>query len=150
MKHRSLDDLLVEADVAAATPLTRRDKLLRWAELLASLGAKGLPTLASVEYMPEPERFGLRKDNSALSVAFADPVLRNAGLRDDTYGAALEFFELSHGQLHRLTCRCHYGLSAPAERVAHRVRDLSTSMSARLAEAVSRLAQATRALFAPA
>ncbi|MBU6371160.1 MAG: hypothetical protein KJS97_00410 [Alphaproteobacteria bacterium] len=149
MKHRTLEDLLVEADVAVATPLTRREKLTRWADLLASLNLKSLSTLPSVEYMPKPERLGLRKENSAISVAFADPVLRNAGLRDDTYGAALEFFELSHGQLHRLTCRCHYGVSAPAERVSRRVRGLSTSLMTRVNDVASRLVTATRALFAP-
>lgn len=149
MKHRTLEDLLSEADVARATPMTRQEKLVRWADLLASLNTRAVPTLASVEYMPKWERLGLRKDNSAISVAFADPVLRNAGLRDDTYGAALEFFELSHGQLHRLTCRCHYGLSAPADRVARRVREMSTSLSLRISEGMARLARATRALLAP-
>lgn len=149
MKHRTLEDLLVEADVARATPMTRQEKLIRWADLLARLGTRAVPTLVSVEYMPKWERLGLRKDNSAISVAFADPVLRNAGLRDDTYGAALEFFELSHGQLHRLTCRCHFGPSAPADRVARRVREMSDSLSIRVAEQMARLARATRSLLAP-
>lgn len=149
MKHRTLEDLLVEADVIAATPMTRRDKLIRWADLLTALDIKALSTLASVEYMPRAERFGLRKDNSPISVAFADPVLRNAGLRDDTYGAALEFFELSHDQLHRLTCRCHFGVSAPADRVARRVRGMSTTLSTRIKDVAARLTSATRALFAP-
>lgn len=139
MKHRTLDELLVEAKVAKATAMTKSEKLARWADRLEALRTSGLTTLPSVEYMPKHERLGLRKDNSPISVAFADPVLRDAGLKDDTYGGALEFFEISHGELHRLTCRCHFGASAPADRVARRVRGLSTSLSTRLGEFVGRV-----------
>jgi hypothetical protein len=32
------------------------------------------------------------------------PLLRAAGLENDTYGEAKRFFELSDGQLHRIVC----------------------------------------------
>ena len=44
-------------------------------------------------------------------MAFNDPVLRAAGLRDDSYGEAKRFFELTDRQLHWLVCYCHYGQS---------------------------------------
>ena len=50
-----------------------------------------------------------RGDDTPLSIAFADPVLRAEGLADDSYGAAKRFFGLSDGQLHYVVCSCHCG-----------------------------------------
>lgn len=142
MKHRSLDEIRTEAKVAHAATLTKREKLDRWAKILSDLDGKLLATLPSVEYMAKADRLELRRDNSAISVAFADPILRGAGLRDDTYGGALAFFELSHSELHRLTCRCHFGQNAPADRVARRVSGVSSSFAVRAGQVWSRLTTA--------
>jgi hypothetical protein len=44
-------------------------------------------------------RDALRATDSPISVAFADPILRAAGLKDDTYGEAERFFEITDGDV---------------------------------------------------
>jgi hypothetical protein len=67
----------------------------------------------------------LRQENSPLTVAFEDPVLRSAGLTNDTLGEVARFFGLSHWQLHEVVRNCHFGETVAAEVVAARVRLLS-------------------------
>jgi hypothetical protein len=64
----------------------------------------------------------MRVDNSPLTVAFQDPVLRAEGLRGDRVGDALDFFELSEGGLHQLVCYCHFGQTVSAGAVAARLQ----------------------------
>src|SRR3546814_12161914 len=59
-------------------------------------------------------RASMRCADSALTVAFEDPVLREAGLTDDRYGTAKKFFELSDRHMHWIVCYCHHGLSVRA------------------------------------
>ena len=68
----------------------------------------------------------MRGDGSPISVAFDDPVLRAAGLENDSYGEAKRFFELSDNQLHRLVCRCHLGATLNAANAAHHIRAIPT------------------------
>jgi hypothetical protein len=70
-------------------------------------------------------RSALQQENSPLTVAFEDPVLRSAGLTNDTFGEVARFFGLSHWQLHEVVCNCHFGETVAAEAVAARVRRLS-------------------------
>lgn len=144
MKHPSLHEAeLAIADCATPvmTPAQRRE---RWAEALETHNRR-VRTFHAIEYTPRGRRDGLRADHSALSIAFADPVLRAAGLRNDTYGAGRAFFELSHGDMHRLLCGCHLGDSENARRTALRVRRLGES---RFAPAGRLLARAVGALIA--
>lgn len=71
----------------------------------------------------------MRDDDSPLAVAFEDTILRAQGLRDDTYGEAKRFFELTDWQLHEIVCHCHVGATIRARWAASRVR---TVMSERL------------------
>jgi hypothetical protein len=59
-------------------------------------------------------RASMRCADSALTVAFEDPVLREAGLTDDRYGTAKRFFELSDRHMHWIVCYCHHGMSVRA------------------------------------
>ena len=61
-----------------------------------------------------------------ISVAFADPVLRAAGLKNDTYGEAKRFFEISDTALHDVLCYCHHGATMTAASAAERVRAIIT------------------------
>jgi hypothetical protein len=61
----------------------------------------------------------MRSDGSPISVAFADPVLRAAGLENDSYGEAKRFFELTDRQLHKIICYCHFGATVNAATAAH-------------------------------
>jgi hypothetical protein len=85
-------------------------RLERWANLLDQYAGSGLEPLRGTEYRPSVERATLRADNSPLSVAFADPLLRAHGLAGDTYGEIQEFFGIGHAALHRMVCDCHCGV----------------------------------------
>ncbi len=68
----------------------------------------------------------LRADNSPLTVAFQDPVLRASGLASDNLGEAIRFFELSDRQTHRMLCTCMHGFSMSAGQAARIVRGLAS------------------------
>jgi hypothetical protein len=124
MKHQSIAELTTIADVQRTkTVMSRRDRLERWAECLEREPQRPLRSLDGIEYGTETQRREARENNSPLSVAFADPVLREEGLRGDKLGDALDFFEMSHGEAHRVLCSCMHGRTMQAGDVAKRVRD---------------------------
>jgi hypothetical protein len=102
--------------------LTRSQRLERWAVALERLGDAPLRTLRETEHEHYYERLRMREDNSPLTVAFDEPVLRSAGLKDDTFGEAARFFSLSDWELHNILCYCHFGATVSAREVATRVR----------------------------
>ena len=102
--------------------MPREVRIQRWVDLLEGEPDRLLSTLRETEYQPAAVRAALRSDNSAITVAFDDPVLRAAGLENDTYGEAKRFFQLSDRQLHRIVCFCHFGTTVSAERTAHYIR----------------------------
>ena len=124
MKHQRLDELQNVAEVRQQPPqaMTRSERLQRWAEVLERNPGRRLSTLNQTEYHPPAARELLRNDGSPLSVAFEDSVLRSAGMKDDSYGEARRFFELSDGELHDVVCYCHFGGSVNAATVAGRIR----------------------------
>jgi hypothetical protein len=122
MKYRSLEQIALEADVRRGLGMSRRERLERWAELLERQPNRRFSTIEGTEFGSRREREARRADHSPLSVAFEDPVLRAAGLRGDRVGDAVEFFDLSHGEVHRLVCYCHYGRTVAPRTVASRVR----------------------------
>src|SRR3954454_24387774 len=101
MLYRSLDriaaeaDLLAAPDLPASSKLSRRGRLERWAELLGREPGRRLRALHCIEYGSSRERLTWRADASPLAVAYADPVLRAAGLAGDTAGYPAAFFGLS-------------------------------------------------------
>jgi hypothetical protein len=127
MRHQTLDQLQTVAEVAGdppRVPMTREQRLRRWAELLEQLKDQLVMALSGTEYQPPAMRDIMRSHGSALAVAADDPILRAEGLKDDTYGETKRFFEVSDWQLHRIVCHCHVGAKMPAYRAAHMVRKL--------------------------
>jgi hypothetical protein len=124
MRYQRIDDIAAKAEfkLVDAPTLSRSERLERWAELLDREPRRKLRALRSVEYFAEPDRALIRDDDTPISVAFADPVLRAAGLQGDTLGEARDFFELSWHEAHHLLCDCHYLGRMDGETVAHRVR----------------------------
>jgi hypothetical protein len=123
MKHLTLDELRQLAEVHTAKPaLSRDERLTRWAELLEAQPERNLRTLHGTEFQAGESRDSMRAAESPISVAFADPVLRAEGMKDDTYGEARRFFELTDWQLHDVLCHCHYGAAISAGAAARRVR----------------------------
>jgi len=128
MKHESLVEIRRKAGVVSlgesVQPLSRRERLERWAAVLERHGGQVQPFFRIEDYSPQ-ERRRLRGDETPLTVAFADPVLREEGLRGDSLGDAMTFFKLTHGQTHRLLCDCHYHGQMTAAGVAARVRSIA-------------------------
>ena len=125
MEHRSSAELSGLAEVIHPQTLSKKELLERWALALEKRKGARLSTLRETEYRPVEEQSALRQENSPLTVAFEDPVLRSAGLTSDKFGEVARFFGLSHWQLHEVVCNCRFGESVAAEAVAARVRRLS-------------------------
>ena len=131
MQHQDLDrirgvkslDPMFGSPTATRTKLSRSDRLNRWADLLDAQAGRPLRALEDVEYVSPAIRRDLRKEDSPLAIAFADPILRADGLRGDRLGEAMDYFGLSERQAHWLLCDCHYGGRMTASEVAARVRD---------------------------
>jgi hypothetical protein len=106
-------------------PMTRRDRLERWAVVLEDAKLANLTPFRDVELLLPGEREGLRSTNSPLSLAYNDPVLRRAGLASHRFGDGTAFFGLSRYQAHRVLCSCGYFGTMPASEVARRIRRLA-------------------------
>ncbi|MGH7004679.1 MAG: hypothetical protein ACREIP_12085 [Alphaproteobacteria bacterium] len=126
MEHKTLEQLERAAETAPI-PLTRVERLERWAVALEKLGKTQLNTLLQTEYAAAAALAQLRADSSPLSVASADPVLKVAGLTGDPFGEAMRFFDLAEHELHRIVCYCLYGEKISAEQAAYRVRSFSVA-----------------------
>ncbi|MCV9966756.1 hypothetical protein OIU34_33315 [Pararhizobium sp. BT-229] len=124
MKHHNLDQLQTLAKIDQDYPqlMSHEKRLQRWIELLEADPSRVLSTLHETEYLPQTKRDALRCNNSAISIAFNDPILRAAGLQSDTYGEAKRFFELSDRQLHRIVCDCQFGAIVSTAKVARFIR----------------------------
>ena len=126
MEYQRLDHLRAHAVVAEARPpMTREQRLKRWADVLKRMGARPLEALRWVEFYAEPERRKLRRDGSPIALAFADPVLRADGLTGDTLGEAQLYFGLSDDEAHQLLCDCHYQGALTGRTASRRVRALA-------------------------
>ena len=127
MKHKPYAELSRVADVhpiLAKPPMTRRERLERWAEALEREPDRLLTSIEEIEWQPEAERPAMRANDSALTVAFEDPILRAEGLASDRLGDAMVFFRLSDREAHFALCSCVYGRSMQAGVAAERVRTL--------------------------
>ena len=133
MKHQPIHDIddLANITKVEVPTLSRRDRLRRWADLLSRDPHRPLKALSRVEFYAEHERALLRGENTPISVAAADPVLKEAGLQGDTLGDAQRFFALSAAEAHYLLCDCHIVGRMDGEGVARRIRAVAASNSAR-------------------
>ncbi|MBT1159306.1 hypothetical protein J1C56_27395 [Aminobacter anthyllidis] len=125
MKHHSIEQLQALADVqplSPCLPMTRTERLERWARLLKEQPDRRLGTLPGTEHTQAAERLKMHVPGSPITVAFEDPAFRVAGLGDDSYGEAKRFFGLSDWQLHNIVCHCHLGDSIRGASAARRVR----------------------------
>jgi hypothetical protein len=111
--------------------MAKHERLERWAMLLARNPERQLSSVEEIEYGTVREQQAKRADESALSVAFADPVLREQSLEGDRVGDAARFFELSHWEVHQLVCSCHYGRTMSAGSAAMRVRAVARRVEPR-------------------
>jgi hypothetical protein len=130
MEYKTLGELAGRADVRLEPafmrkPMAKHERLERWATLLAREPERQLSSVEEIEYGTVREQQAKRADDSALSVALADPVLREEGLESDRVGDAARFFELSNWEIHQLVCSCHYGRTMAASTAALRIRAIA-------------------------
>lgn len=133
MERQSHEDLAHVAtlygDAPRHEPMSREERLRRWAWLLKQHPDRTLETLYETEFESAEVRDAMRADGTAISVAFEDPLLRADGLADDTYGEAKRFFDLPDGELHRVVCYCYNGTHARAGMAAWRLEDYMRSLT---------------------
>ena len=125
MKHTPVSEISRVADVHAIAPrppLTRVQRLERWAEALEREPDRMLTSLEEIEWKSEDDRGAMRAECSPVTVAYEDPVLRAEGLASDRLGDAVTFFRLTGAEAHFALCSCVYGQSMPAGVAARRVR----------------------------
>lgn len=124
MKHQNPNEMLPNAEAfispRTAAKLSRHERLTRWADVLEGYGS--LNALMRIEYLAPAERRAYHGVNTPLTVAFDDPILREAGLRGDRLGDVMDFFELSDKDAHHLLCDCHYLGGMTGSGLAHRLR----------------------------
>lgn len=104
--------------------MSRREKLERWVTVLEGCGSESLRPFHDLEFIAARDQNGLRVANSPLTVAYRDPLLRQAGLGSDRFGDGVDFFGLSRRQAHRVLCSCGYLGRMRATEVARRIRRL--------------------------
>jgi hypothetical protein len=130
MEHKSLDKIRDVAEILPnwlnPRPLSKSERLERWAEALEREGGRQLNTLFQIEHAPAARRATLRADDSLLTVAFNDPHLRAEGLAGDTVGDAVAFFGISERQMHDIVCFCHHGPTIAANTAAAQIRAAAT------------------------
>src|SRR5215208_1888343 len=82
MEHKPRVDLQAIADlspVESRAPMSRDERLARWVEVLERDPKRILRPLHGIEFRKPEERRAIRADNSPLTVAYEDPVLRSEG-----------------------------------------------------------------------
>jgi hypothetical protein len=130
MKHQNPDELVQKAEILTSVDglakMSRRERLERWASALERHGGP-LNALRQIEYLSPEELRAYRAPGTPLTVAFADPVLRDEGLAGDRLGEAMDFFAMTEKDAHELLCDCHYygamtgaGLGRQVRRYARR------------------------------
>src|SRR5687767_7614700 len=125
MEHKRIAQLQTVADVEAvgtSGTMPRELRLSRWMELLQAASERKLRSLHEIEHLHRLQQRECRADNSPLTVAYEDPLLRSGGLRGDRVGDCTDFFELSDRQMHRAFCSCHVGISLTGAQAAERLR----------------------------
>ena len=127
MKHRSIEEIGQVAEIipAAMPQLSRCERLERWAAILMQQPLRPLSPFSRLEYLRGDVGAAMRQDNSPLALAYADPVLRAAGLAGDRIGDGTAFFGLSTNDAHVLLCDCHYQGTMSGARVAAQVSALA-------------------------
>lgn len=123
MKHEKPTDMSVTATPLPETEprLSRRERIERWATVLEKHRGP-LSALRQIEYLPPEGRRAYRDPGSPLAVAYQDPVLRDDGLESDKLGDAMDYFEMSEEDAHRMLCDCHYHGAMTGAGLAARMR----------------------------
>lgn len=132
-----MNQIVDAATIASAVPIpvkmTRREKLLRWANLIRESRVGNLVIYHGLEYWDQARldnsRPGMESYPSAFTLAAADPQFREQGLigtpagDPPSIGDTMRFFELTQPQLHEFSCDC--GGVITNEAMAQRIERLA-------------------------
>ncbi len=130
MEHKSARELRTVADVSPnpPPPMDRNGRLNRWADLLERDPDRRINLVHELEFAPRTAQAQMRANDSALSLAYADPLFRSLGLNGDRVGDGQAFFGLSDSQTHRLLCTCLHGEAMRAGNAAGLVRSIANPL----------------------
>jgi hypothetical protein len=122
MKHIDIQEII---DAVPLRPvMSRRDKLLRWAQLVDRCHSD-LALYHGIEYMRPYDLNNIRPyatTRSAFTIAITDPTFQAMGLTlSSSLIDTMRFFELSQDQLHGFSCDCggYIDNHEQARRIAH-------------------------------
>lgn len=144
MKHQIPDEIIATSEliplVTEPAQLSRWERLHLWADALEAHHGP-LSALRRLEYLSPDELRTYRGANTPLTIAFDNPALRAAGLSGDSLGDAMDFFELTDRDAHRMLCDCHYHGAMTGSGLAQRIRAhaRSTERRARWSRALRRM-----------
>jgi hypothetical protein len=138
MKHQSARELRAVADVSLnpPPPLDRNGRLKRWADLLDRNPDQRINLVQELEFATRTAQVQMRANDSALSLAYADPLMRSLGLNGDRVGDGQAFFGLNDSQTHRLLCSCLHGEAMRAGEAARLVRAIANPLPRALLRSV--------------
>lgn len=91
-------------------PMTRREKLLRFAEIVRA-ASKDFLIFSNLERYTPLQLANASDHRSAFAAAAADNILKDAGLTGQTAADAMKFFELDQTELHAFSCDCGGAIS---------------------------------------
>jgi hypothetical protein len=115
---------LTTVELSVATPpMTKRQRLQRFADVITSGPGVPLHLFINLEYRDAGEWKYLAHPNSAFALAARDSVLRDAGLTGDSVDDAQRFFDLSREELAEFSCVC--GGSISNHEMAERIERLA-------------------------
>ena len=124
MEHKPFVELQAIAEVRSPDAqewISREQRLERWIALLRADPERKLRSLNEIEHLPQASRRECRSENSPLTVAYEDPILRAAGLKSDRVGDCTDFFDLSDREMHFAFCSCHVGARLSSYEAAERL-----------------------------
>lgn len=116
--HKPLSQDEISTLNLQSTTMTRREKLLRWAEIVRKHPVN-LRLYSNLEHVRDRTVIGI-DPSSAFGLAAQDPVLKDAGLKAGSVQDVEKFFELSLSDLHAFSCDCGGAISNKnaADRIA--------------------------------
>jgi hypothetical protein len=103
-------------------PMSKAERLHRWADSLELQKQLQREANADAALGRRDGWCAMQTDSSPLTIAFEDWAFQAEGLRSDQLDDALAFFDLSEGEMQRITGSFYGSRTVPAALAARRVR----------------------------
>ena len=108
----------------ANPPVTKREKLMRLANIVRSRLRCSLYLFNNIEYLDSGQWKYISHPASAFALAAQDKILRDAGLEHSSVADAQRFFDLSREELAEFSCVCG-GSSKQYAEMAERIEHIA-------------------------